>query len=109
MSRLKQAIDASAGSAGKKAISPFEIRVSLAPVFQFASTVQSNKNDGDPSAVQKVRLMAEELSKSGGKDHVTVIMRPIKDGVTYRFEAEEGVLSLLGTESRASAAAPAGK
>ena len=99
LDRLKQAIDASAGSAGKKAIAPAEFRVSLAPVFRFASTVDKNN--------KLAPMMAEELAKSGGKDHVTVILRPIKNGVGYRFEAEEGVLQLLGTESRAAAAGAA--
>jgi hypothetical protein len=49
--------------------------------------------------------MAEELAKSGGKDHVTVIVRAIPNGASYRLTAEEGVLRLLGSETRAANAA----
>jgi hypothetical protein len=96
-SRIRQAIDASAGSSGKKQIAPAEIRVSLAPIFQFAATVDKNN--------KKVPAMAEELAKSGGKDHVTVIVSPIPNGASYRLTAEEGVLRLLGSETRAANAA----
>jgi hypothetical protein len=89
---LKQLIDKSKPEASKR-VPPFQLNVSLAPIFQFASAMSEEDSPG-------VKAMAEQLAKSNGKDHVTLVMKPEKDAFMIRLEAEEGVLRLLANAGK---------
>jgi hypothetical protein len=86
----KKLIDLSKASAGKQ-VPPFQLNVSLAPIFQFAAAMQE-EGDGAPLAA-----MAKDLAESKGKDHVTLVVSPQPNAIRIRLTAEEGVLQLLGT------------
>ena len=77
-------------SAGKQ-VPPFQLNVSLAPIFEFAAAMQ------DEDAGAAVREMAKGLAEAKGKDHVTLIVSPQPNAIRIRLTAEEGVLQLLGT------------
>ena len=78
---------------------PFQLNVSLAPIFQFAAAMQ------DEDASPELKTMAEVLAKSGGKDKVTLVVLPDKSKLTIRLEAQEGVLRLLANAGKALTAA----
>ncbi len=82
----KSLIDKSKAAASQQ-LPPFQLNVSMAPIFQFASAMQDQP---------VVASMAEELAKSQGKDHVRLVVMPKSSTLTIRLEAEEGVLRLLG-------------
>lgn len=92
-------IDKSKAEAGKQ-LPPFQLNVSLGPVFQFATALQDN-----PAVTE----MAKELAKAKGKDHVFVTVTPQPNSIKIRVKAEEGVLQLLGNafkNAQASGAIP---
>ena len=86
----KKLIDTSKADAGKQ-VPPFQLNVSLAPIFQFAAAMQGE----DEGAA--VRAMAKDLAEAKGKDHVTLVVSPQPNAIRIRLTAEEGVLQLLGT------------
>jgi hypothetical protein len=92
----KTLIDKSKADASKK-LPPFQLNVSLAPIFQFASAMQDRP---------EIRAMAEELAKSQGKDKVRIVIMPDSNAVTLRIEAQEAVLQLLGTAFRQAGGIP---
>ncbi|REK19197.1 MAG: hypothetical protein DWQ37_02040 [Planctomycetota bacterium] len=99
----KKLIDGSKTAADKQ-LPPFQLTVSLGPVFEFASALQ---DDGDGES--NVKMMAAELAKSPGKDHVRLEYIPESSGATIRVTAEEGALKLLGSllkNAQASGALP---
>jgi hypothetical protein len=89
---VKQLIDKSKADASKK-LPPFQLNVSLAPIFQFASAMQD-------SAV--VKSLAEQLAKSKGKDHVSIVVTPEGNALKIRLEGQEGVLRLLANAGKAA-------
>lgn len=89
-SLCKKLIDTSKADAGKQ-VPPFQLNVSLAPIFQFAAAMQ------DEDAAAPVRAMAKDLAEAKGKDHVTLVVSPQPNAIRIRLTAEEGVLQLLGT------------
>lgn len=95
---LKSIIDSSAAAAGKQVL-PVQVTVSLAPIFDFAASVEPN----GPAA-----MMASVADKFKGKDHVFVTAKPISNGVTGRLEVEDGVLQMVGAiaKARGGAGAP---
>jgi hypothetical protein len=86
MKTLKAAIDES--SSGPKEVPPMELTVSLGPIINFAASMQA----GNPVA----KMMADEVAKFKGKDNLRLTLKPIKNGVSYRFEIEQGILNLAG-------------
>ncbi|HVA47188.1 MAG TPA: hypothetical protein VNH11_12540 [Pirellulales bacterium] len=82
---IKRVIDKSAEGAEKDP-APMRITLALAPVLKLVSS-----QNGNPMAA----MLAESLK--GGKDHVSITLENIENGVRYRIEAEEGVNKLLGT------------
>jgi hypothetical protein len=87
---LKEAIDKSLSEAGKE-IPASEIVVSALKIAKFVSAVAD-----DDQAKAIADKMAGTLEKSGGKDHLTIITKPITNGVRVRLELEEGILKALG-------------
>ncbi len=91
MTLLKRVVDVSATS-GQKEVIPFQLNVSLAPIMQFAASL-----DDDPT----IQVLAETMKKAGGKDRVRVTQKTIEHGTTVRLEIEEGVLQLIGAAAKA--------
>lgn len=91
MELLKRVIDVSA-ERNKKEVIPLELNVSLAPILEFAASLEE-----DPT----VKVLAETIKRSVGKDHVRITQKPIDRGVIARVEVEEGVLQLIGAAAKA--------
>jgi len=87
---LKKVVDQSAAE-GAKAVPPVQMIFSLGPIVKFANSIEPN-----PVA----DMLSEELGNSQGKDHVSLVARPEKNGVVYRLMAEEGVLKAIGVGAR---------
>jgi hypothetical protein len=90
----KQLIDKSKAASSKQ-LPPFQLNVSLAPIFQFAAAMQE-----DDEHRKQVAAMADELAKSNGKDKVSLVVTPEKTSMTIRLEAQEGVLRLLANAGK---------
>jgi hypothetical protein len=88
---VKRVIDVSAASAQKE-VTPLELYVALTPILEFAAAAEN-----DPV----VKLMAEAVKRSAGKDHVRLSQTATQRGVTARLEIEEGVLQLIGVAAKA--------
>ncbi len=86
---LKQVIDGSA--AGNGETSPMTVNVSLAPIMEFAASVDDNP---------VLAGLSEALKKGQGKDHITVSSKGVSRGIAYRLEVEEGVLQLIGQAAK---------
>jgi hypothetical protein len=92
LNAINKAIDASAADAGK-AVPPFELALSLAPILETAAA-QAENND-KKEIIQAVADMLKNQAQ--GRDHIRAVGQVIPNGLKYRFEAEEGVLRALGT------------
>jgi hypothetical protein len=91
---IKQVIDASASGAeaasGSDALPPVQFTVSLGPIMKFAA----QQDTGNPM----LSALAEGLK--GGKDHVSFTVKQISNGMAVRLEAEEGVLTVIGSAAK---------
>ncbi len=94
----KSVIDKSAAEPNKSVL-PFQLSVALAPIFNFASSV--NNEPG-------LAAFAGALQSTQGKDHILVNAKPISNGITYRVQVEEGVLQAVGDMSKAKMGGGAG-
>ncbi len=91
LNAVKQAIDASAAEPDK-AVPPFELAVSLAPIMEMAA---AQADEGDQKAV--AQAVADMLrDEAPGRDHIRAVGQVVPNGLRYRFEAEEGVLRAIG-------------
>jgi hypothetical protein len=91
LSAVKQAIDASEAEPDK-AVPPFELAVSLAPIMEMAA---AQAEEGDQKAIAE--RVAEMLrNEAQGRDHIRAVGQVIPNGLRYRFAAEEGVLRAIG-------------
>ena len=70
LKKLKKVIDQSAANQAKE-VSPLQINVALGPIIKLGSKLKP-----DPTA----KAIVELLEKSAGKDHISVILKPIKNG-----------------------------
>ncbi len=95
LSMCKKLIDKSKAEATRQ-VPPFQLNVSLAPIFQFAAAMHD-----EPT----VAAMAKDLAAAQGKDHVSLVVTPEPNAIKIRLSAEEGVLQLLGTAFRNAQAA----
>ena len=86
LSTLKDAIDKSKAEAGKL-VPPMELSISLGKIMKFAST-----RVDDPNAI----ALSQELEGAAGSDHIKIVGRAIPNGISYRIEAEPGVLRAFG-------------
>jgi hypothetical protein len=89
MSTLKKSIQEST-QAGPKSVLPLEFSVAAAP---FASAVAAI---GDPLQQKQAAMVESALKKTPGKDHVSLKLMPINNGLKMRLELEQGLLRLLG-------------
>ncbi len=102
---LKKAIDTSRSRDGEK-ILPFEMVLSVKQLIDAIEPFADNENR------QGIEMVAAALADvPEGTDHVRISGRPIKNGMTIRYEAEEGVLRAAGQAAMAAqqAAAAAGE
>lgn len=91
MGLLKRVVDASAAG-GNKEVVPFQLNISLAPIMQFAASV-----DDDPT----LQMLAEAVKKVAGKDRILITQKNVERGTSVRLEVEEGVLQLVGAAAKA--------
>ncbi len=95
---LKKVVGYSAANTGKS-VPPFQLIASLTPILNFANSVEPNP---------QVQGVVQSLSGAPGKDHVSLVAQIEKNGILYRFKAEEGVLRAIGAGARAAIPAGAG-
>jgi phosphosulfolactate synthase (CoM biosynthesis protein A) len=89
--QLKSAIDESAGRQGE-ACTPVVAELS---VRQFLLMAQKVAPDDEGKKVVNMIVDAFKDVPSG-KDHLRATVKPIENGMTVRYEAEEGVLQAIG-------------
>jgi hypothetical protein len=91
---VKKAIDASAAEP-EKAVPPFELAISLAPVMEVAAS-----HAEDDMQRKILELVADMLkNEAQGRDHIRMVGHVVPNGLRYRIEAEEGVLRGIGKAS----------
>jgi hypothetical protein len=95
---LKKVVGYSAANTSKS-VPPFQLIASLTPILTFANSVEPNP---------QVEGVVQSLSAAPGKDHVSLVAQIEKNGVLYRFKAEEGVLRAIGAGARAAIPVGAG-
>ena len=93
--QLTKALIDKSKAASNKELAPFQLNVSLAPIFQFAVAMQD-----DDEGREKLSVWADALAKAEGKDKVSLVVVPEKEGITIRLEAQEGVLRLLANAGK---------
>jgi hypothetical protein len=84
---VKSVMDKSAVSTDSN-LPPVQMNIALTPIVRFANSVKP----GDPG----ISAVGQILSGTNGKDHVIINAKTIENGVSYRIEAEEGVLKVIG-------------
>lgn len=85
---LKRVIDKSEENANEK-LPPAQLTISMAPIVDCISQFDDNP------ALFLVRESLKEAAKND-KDELKLVVFPVKRGVTYRIEFQEGVLQALG-------------
>jgi hypothetical protein len=86
---LKQAIKTSA-AVKSRPTSPVAISVAFEPI---ARTIAAVGEEKDRPAAQ---IMATELKKAEGMDHVRLVAKSVPQGIQYRLELEPGVVRVIG-------------
>lgn len=87
LATIKQIIDNSEEDDDKdEDEAPLTLSLALAPILKLAGAQNNNPRQA---------MMAESLK--GGKDHISLTLENIENGMRYRIEAEEGVNRLLGS------------
>jgi hypothetical protein len=98
---VKSVIDRSAADPNK-AVQPVQMSIALSPIADFVGSM-SEQNAEHAEVIKKA------LSETPGKDHVTLNAHIVPNGMSYRFELQEGVLKAIGVAAMAGRGAhPAG-
>jgi hypothetical protein len=84
--KLKEAMDQSAAQANKSVL-PMQFTISLGPILKVAAATAPNP---------VVAALGEDVSKYKGKDRLIVSVRPVTNGVAYRYEIEQGIIAMAG-------------
>ncbi|MFO0901656.1 MAG: hypothetical protein U0939_01580 [Pirellulales bacterium] len=87
---LKGVIDRGAG-AGLS--TPLQVQLAVGKIVEFVNKVDSNP---------QTQALASSAAKVNGRDQVTISVKPIDRGVSYRYEVSAGVLELAGEAARAA-------
>jgi hypothetical protein len=87
--KLKAAVAASKEN-GEKKVVPVNISYAAQPIAGAIAAV------GKPQEQAAAKMALAELKKSPGKDHVSVTVQPIDNGVQMRLEIEPGLLRFAG-------------
>jgi len=90
---IKKVIDDSAKE-GEKAVPPAQLSIALDPMAKFASEHMSE--DTPAETKEQTKKFAEEIAKSSGKDHVTIVSASIPNGSSARITVEVGVIKAIG-------------
>ena len=94
---VSKAIDASASEKGK-VVPPFELAISITPIMEMAA---AQAEEGDQRVI--VQKVSDYLkSEAQGRDHIRAVGQIVPNGLTYHFEAEEGVLKAIGKAASAA-------
>ena len=72
---------------------PFQLSLAGASIAKFIAQVAP----ADETAKAIAGKVAELLSKSGGKDHVTLTAKAIPNGASWQLSLEEGILKAAMT------------
>ena len=88
---VKKVIDLSKKNAGKK-LPPAQLALAVAPIVKFAASV----DEENPALLMASFLVAQAKNK----DHVRIVVRPVKNGFSYRVELEEGLVRIIGLASK---------
>lgn len=105
LGRTKEIIDSSLAQPNKS-MPIAEWMVSLGPIME---VVAEFSDSDDPQQKKILQTIVQMLrNESQGKDHVTAVATPIKNGLRYRIIIEEGVLRALGKAAAAASQAAAG-
>jgi hypothetical protein len=99
---LKKAIGRLKKNAGKE-VAPIEVALAVAPIAKFIS-----ENSDDSQVKTTAAMVAGMLESAGKKNHVTITVKPIAQGVRIRLELEEGLLKSIGAMSGMLGALPTG-
>jgi hypothetical protein len=91
MEALGNAIDVSNAERGKAA-PPVQFELALGPIMESLASQKKDLPQG--SAIQAVADMVKKHFP--GQDHIRAIGQAVPNGVSYRFEAEEGALRVVG-------------
>jgi hypothetical protein len=91
---IKKVIDASKASPGK-AIEPVDMVINGMAIAKFFAKVIPEENSNDAEAKKNFGKAADVLGKSGGKDHVTITLKPMANGATMRLNVESGVIKAI--------------
>jgi len=86
---IKKAIDASKAAPGK-AIDPVDMVISATPIAKFLA-----KAAPGAEAKKSLAKAAESLAKSGGKEHLTLTVKPIPNGMNLRVNVESGITKAI--------------
>ena len=89
VAKLKTAIEASAGQAGK-VVPPVDISLNAESLTGFIAEMGKPHEKAGAAAANK------ELKKTPNQDHVTLVARPIPNGVQYHLEIEQGIVRMAG-------------
>ena len=91
---IKKAIEASKAAPGK-AIDAVDLVISGEPIAKFFAKVLSDDNPSEGEAKKNFAKAAASFAKSGGKDHVTMVVKAIPDSVTLRLNVESGITKAI--------------
>ena len=86
---LKRLIETSAAQPSRQA-TPVDVSVDLERLVGFGAVM------GEPKDQPKAALVAGELKKTPGKNHVSLVARPIPNGVQFHLEVEPGIIHAIG-------------
>ena len=78
-------------NAGKK-LPPAQLALAVGPIVKFAASI----DEENPALLMASFLVAQAKDK----DHVRIVVRPIKNGISYRIELEEGLIRIIGQASK---------
>ena len=80
----------------------------LVPYFKWEAEREHTRKVFTAESAELKQLRADEAAKLGGKDHITVVAKIIKNGQSVRIEVENGVIQLIGKVAAAAAGGAGG-
>lgn len=86
---LKKAIEASKEDP-EKSIPPMELVVSAAPIVKFLAKTAPTETEK-----KKAKKFADQIAKQSGKDHLSIIVKPVDDGALMRLTLQPGALKAI--------------
>jgi hypothetical protein len=84
---VKDSMDKSK-AAGETEVAAIDFKIAAGPIINMVASMQGD----NPIA----GMLADEVAKFKGKDHVRAYVRPIPNGFSSRLEVEQGIINLTG-------------